>query len=109
MGPLVLQLFPMDEEELIQIWENFAEVLFEDYHEDASAAHREFYEDLMRKLATGEQYISDKANETDHKVFENFFGGFSTDKEKTVYRFVFSNIVAEGNILKEGEENASIG
>lgn len=92
---LKVKLFKIEEEELLQIWDNFSNNMIED-KETCSSDVLEFLENTMREIATGETiYIN--TNDTIAYLLEVFLKHFFHDEKS--YKFVFQNIIAQGEVL----------
>jgi hypothetical protein len=92
---LEIKLFRIDEDELLQIWDNFSDIMIED-KEICSSDVLEFLENTMREIATGET-IHITTNDTIAYLLEFFLKHFFHDEKS--YKFVFQNIIAQGEVL----------
>ncbi len=92
---LKIKLFRIDEDELLQIWDNFSDIMIED-KETCSSDVFEFLENTMREIATGET-IHITTNDTIAYLLEVFLKHFFHDEKS--YKFVFQNMIAQGEVL----------
>lgn len=94
---LEIKLFKIDEDELLQIWDNFSDMMIED-KETCSSDVLEFLENTMREIATGET-IHINTNDTIAYLLEVFLKHFFHDEKS--YKFVFQNMIAQGEVLND--------
>lgn len=93
------KLTKIKEEELLEIWDNFTDIMIEDKHTNPNEEIMEFFEVTVRELASGEEILLNVAYPIGNLI-GIFIEHFSSKEENTIYRFEFRNLIAEGSILK---------
>ncbi|MCF6244344.1 MAG: hypothetical protein L3J43_04855 [Sulfurovum sp.] len=95
-----LELFRIDEVELMELWKNYLEVALEDYNnKEEYKSTIDFMNDTISSLATGTIVEVTGISDDMMYLFKNFLESF--EYEVGTYKFTFGNIIAKGTKIED--------
>jgi len=89
MNTIELELFPINENELLQIWEQYTDTMIKDKHEKTDSKTLNFMRDTIRDLASGEVTELHDASEGMKDLLGEFIKSFVYDEDTYEFQHMF--------------------